>query len=224
MQKTWDQIGPTGPSWDTWTSEYAAFRELVGEQRNRLHIMRDALSGHLTYLGPHLEAVQALQHEISILHREAELLRYDDHDVFSQTARVIELERRAMELETTNRHRLKQIRTIVSPVEKDLREEKSAITFHVTKAKASLQLVMDKKAEEGYHKHIGPNQAIVAIVPDRNPAQYIVQWDTPRNLAELAVKGSPYVRCVVKVLGTTHVQHGLLDREIPHVKEVACLE
>lgn len=76
----------------------------------------------------------------------------------------------------------------------------------------------------GYHKHIGPNAAIVAIVPDRNPAQYIVQWDTSRNLAELAVNGSPYVRCVVEVLGTIHVQHGLQNREIPHVKEIACLK
>jgi hypothetical protein len=59
----------------------------------------------------------------------------------------------------------------------------------------------------GCHKHIGPNQAIVAIVPDRNPEQYIVQWDTSRNLAEIAVNGKPYVRCVVKVLGTIHVQH-----------------
>lgn len=76
----------------------------------------------------------------------------------------------------------------------------------------------------GYHKHIGKNQAIVAIAPSRDPADYIVQWDTPRNLAEEAANGKPFVRCIVKVLGTAQIRQGLIEREIPHVKEIECLK
>ena len=74
-----------------------------------------------------------------------------------------------------------------------------------------------------YQKHIGPDQAIVSILPARDATTYAVQWDTRRNLAELAVKGKPFIRCVVKVLGTVSVQQGLVARDIPHVREVECL-
>lgn len=76
----------------------------------------------------------------------------------------------------------------------------------------------------GYKQHIGPHQAIITIVPEALATPNFVQWDTARNLAERAVSGSPFVRCVVKVLGTVRIQQGLIEREIPHVKEVECLE
>ena len=64
-----------------------------------------------------------------------------------------------------------------------------------------------------YHKNISRHKAIVTILPD------IVVWQTSRNLAD----GSPFVRCVVKVLGTTYVLQGGLEREVPHVQEIECL-
>ncbi len=71
----------------------------------------------------------------------------------------------------------------------------------------------------GYHKNIGRHEALVAILPDQNPTKYIVVWHTSRNLAD----GSPFLRCVVKVLGTTSVLQGMMEREVPHVQEIACL-
>lgn len=71
-----------------------------------------------------------------------------------------------------------------------------------------------------YHKNLSVNEAIVAILPDRNPTRYIVQWDTEQNHAQ----GKPWLQCIVEVIGTSVVQEGLVERQIPHVKEVECLE
>jgi len=65
-----------------------------------------------------------------------------------------------------------------------------------------------------YHKNISRHEAIVTILPD------IVVWQTARNLAD----GSPLVRCVVKVLGTTSVRQGMIERDVPHVQEIECLQ
>jgi len=72
-----------------------------------------------------------------------------------------------------------------------------------------------------YHRNIGRTEAIVAILPDRDPSTYVVQWDTIRNLAG---EPTPTVRCVVRVLGTTVIHQGLIKREIPSVKEIECLK
>lgn len=103
----------------------------------------------------------------------------------------------------------------------DLSEPTKSVAFHNNPFAYQGQHVF---LSGGYHKNIGRREAIVAIAPSQEPTDYIVQWDTARNLAELAVSGSPFVRCVVKVLGTARVIQGIIEREIPHVQEVECLK
>jgi len=71
-----------------------------------------------------------------------------------------------------------------------------------------------------YIKNIGKIQAIISVSPMFQHNENLIQVDTDKNFAN----ADPHVKCVVKVLGTTFIQQGTIQREIPHVKEVECLD
>lgn len=106
-----------------------------------------------------------------------------------ERAREVIVQRQAEEAQRQADQKIKFQTFINQHHAKDLSDYRSAYTFWNNPFAYQGKTVF---LIGGYHKHIGPNQAIVAIVPDRNPSQYIVQWDTSRNLAELAaiVNGS----------------------------------
>ncbi len=68
-----------------------------------------------------------------------------------------------------------------------------------------------------YVKNIGRSQAILQVYS----SQGIVQLDTRRNLAE---SQGGTIRCIGKVLGTVIVLQGGTEREIPHLREIDCLQ
>jgi len=133
----------------------------------------------------------------------------------AQKAEEAQRQRQAAEYETRVQELLKRHKAI------DLSDMRKAIALLKNPFAYQGQHVF---LSGGYNKHIGPGQAIINLVPAAFTNPNYVQWDTQRNLAELAVSGKPYVQCIVKVLGTVSVIEGLVEMEIPHVKEIECLK
>lgn len=71
-----------------------------------------------------------------------------------------------------------------------------------------------------YIKNIDRETAIVSIAPHINNYTYVVAWRTSRNIA---TSGNPIIGCIVKVLGTSTISQGVLEREIPQVQEIECM-
>jgi len=68
-----------------------------------------------------------------------------------------------------------------------------------------------------YLKNIGRSEAILQVYPFKD----IVQLDTRHNLAD---SQGAMIRCIGKVLGTVMVLQGGTRREIPHLRELACVQ